>query len=123
MLSGKIAAETAAEAMKSNTLTDGALRAYEDRWKAEFGAELKVGYYARMLFESMNDSRLESLMEEFLSEDVQNELIRSPIFSFDRHSGIILKTIGHRRMIGLIRSAGPSVLPFLRRLARSSVSA
>ncbi len=123
MLSGQIAAETAAEAMKSNTLTDGALRAYEDRWKAEFGAELKVGYYARMLFESMNDSRLESLMEVFLSEDMQNELIRSPIFSFDRHSGIILKTIGHRRMIGLIRSAGPSVLPFLRRLARSSVSA
>lgn len=123
MLSGAIAAETAAEALESDTFSEDALSSYEDRWKDEFGAELRIGYYARMLFESMNDARLERLMETFLSEDMQKELIRSPIFSFDRHSGVILRTIGHRRMIGLIRSAGPSVLPFLARLARGAVSA
>ena len=122
MLSGKIAAETAAEALASNTFSDDTLGAYEERWKAEFGSELRVGYYARMLFESLTDARLESLMEVFLSEEMQKELIRSPIFSFDRHSGIITKTVGHRRMLDLIRSAGPSVLPFLARLAKSSAS-
>ena len=122
MLSGKIAAETASEALASNTFSDDALGAYEERWKAEFGTELRVGYYARMLFESLTDARLESLMEVFLSEEMQKELIRSPIFSFDRHSGIIMKTVGHRRMFSLIRSAGPSVLPFLARLAKSSAS-
>ena len=122
MLSGKIAAETAAGALASNRFSEDALSSYEDRWKAEFGGELRVGYYARMLFESMTDARLERLMEVFLSEDVQRELIRSPAFSFDRHSGIILKTVGHRRMVGLIRSAGPAALPFLARLVRSSVS-
>ena len=120
MLSGKIAAETAAEALSSNTFSDDELRAYEERWKAEFGSELRIGYYARMLFESLTDTRLESLMDAFLSEDMQKELIRSPIFSFDRHSGIIMKTVGHRRMLNLIRSAGPSVLPFLARLAKPS---
>ena len=123
MLSGAIGAETAADALESNTFSADALSAYEERWQGEFGGELRVGYYARMLFESMSDARLERLMETFLSEDMQKELIRSPVFSFDRHSGVILRTIGHRRMIGLIRSAGPSVLPFLARLARSSVSA
>ncbi len=123
MLSGAIAAETAAVALKSDTLTGEALKQYEDRWKGEFGSELRLGYYARMLFESMTDARLERLMEVFLSKEVQHELIRSPVFSFDRHSGIILRTVGHRRMIGLIRSAGPSVFPFLAKLARSSVSA
>ena len=118
MLSGKIGAEVAADALDSDKFPEDALSSYEDRWKAEFGAELRVGYYARMLFESMSDARMERLMEVFLSEDVQRELIRSPAFSFDRHSGIILKTIGHRRMIGLIRSAGPSALPFLARLAK-----
>ncbi len=122
MLSGKIAAETAAEALSSNTFSDDELRAYEERWKAEFGSELRIGYYARMLFESLTDTRLESLMDAFLSEDMQKELIRSPIFSFDRHSGIIMKTVGHRRMLNLIRSAGPSVLPFLARLAKPSAS-
>lgn len=122
MLSGKFAAETAAEALASNTFSDDALSAYEERWKAEFGSELRIGYYARMLFESLTDARLERLMDVFLSEEMQKELIRSPIFSFDRHSGIIMKTIGHRRMLDLIRSAGPSVLPFLARLAKSSAS-
>ena len=123
MLSGAIAADVVADALKSGDFSEDALSAYEDRWKAEFGSELKVGYYARMLFESMTDARLERLMEVFLSPDLQRELIRSSVFSFDRHSGIILKTVGHRRMIGLIRSAGPSVVPFLARLARSSLSA
>ena len=123
MLSGKIAAETAAEALAFNTFSEDTLGTYEERWKAEFGTELTVGYYARMLFESLTDARLESLMEVFLSEEMQKELIRSPIFSFDRHSGIITKTVGHRRMLDLIRSAGPSVLPFLARLAKSSASA
>lgn len=122
MLSGAIGAETAADALESNDFTADSLRPYEERWKDEFGGELRIGYYARMLFESMTDARLERLMDVFLSEDMQRELIRSPVFSFDRHSGIILRTIGHRRMMGLIRSAGPSVLPLLARLARSSVS-
>ncbi len=123
MLSGTMAAETAAKALESNTLSADALRSYQERWKIEFGGELRVGYYARMLFESMSDMRLEKLIDVFLSEEIQRELIRSPIFSFDRHSGIILKTIGHRRMIGLIRSAGPSVIPLLAKLAKSSVLA
>ncbi len=123
MLSGAIAAETAARALESNRLCASALEQYQDRWKSEFGGELRVGYYARTLFESMTDSRLERLMEVFLSKEVQHELIKSPVFSFDRHSGIILKTVGHRRMIGLIRSAGPSVFPFMAKLAKSSVSA
>ena len=123
MLSGAIGAETAADALESNSFSADSLRPYQDRWKDEFGGELRIGYYARMLFESMSDARLERLMEVFLSEDMQRELIRSSVFSFDRHSGIILRTIGHRRMIGLIRSAGPSVLPLLARLARTAVSA
>lgn len=123
MLSGAIGAEAAADALESNDFAADSLRPYEDRWKDEFGGELRVGYYARMLFESMTDARLERLMEVFLSEDMQKELIRSPVFSFDRHSGIILRTIGHRQMVGLIRSAGPSVFPLLARLARASVSA
>ena len=122
MFSGKIAAETAADALASDTFSGDALRGYEERWKGEFGSELRVGYYARLLFESLTDARLESLMDVFLSEEMQKELIRSPIFSFDRHSGIITNTVGHRRMLDLLRSAGPSVFPFLARLARSSAS-
>ena len=122
MLSGKIAAEVAADALTAGSFSEDALGVYEERWKAEFGSELRIGYYARMLFESLTDARLERLMDIFLSEEMQDELIRSPIFSFDRHSEIIMKTVKHRRMLDLIRSAGPSVLPFLARLAKSSAS-
>jgi geranylgeranyl reductase family protein len=122
LLSGQIAAETAAAALDQGDFSARRLKAYESGWKDLFGKELRVGYGARLLFESMSESQRERLMELFLSEGVVRDLITSPGFSFDWHSRTILKTVLHRDMGPLIRSFGPLVAPFLARLLRSTLS-
>ena len=117
LLSGEIAAETAHEALNAGDLSARRLKSYQDRWKATFGRELRVGYFARRLFEVLGDQQIEGLVDEFLSVDVQQELINSPDFSFDWHSTTILKVVRHRAMGRLIRSFGPAVIPYLSRLA------
>ncbi|HAL48702.1 MAG: NAD(P)/FAD-dependent oxidoreductase [SAR202 cluster bacterium] len=122
LISGQMAGRTAAGALENDQLTASELKSYESDWKQVIGKELRVGYYARMLFESMDDAQLERLMGLFLSEGVLRELILSPEFSFDWHSGTIMKTVRHGDLGPLIRSFGPLVAPFLGRLLRQSVT-
>ena len=121
MLSGQIAAQTAVEALESGDLSNGRLRSYEDRWKRELASEIRIGYYARMLFESMDDDQLEQLMEVFLSDQGQREMVNLPDMSFDRHGTTILRTVGNRKICRLIASFGPSTAPLMARLVRSAI--
>ena len=115
LLSGELAAETAGEALAADDLSARQLRAYEKRWKALFGKEMRVGYMARMLFESLGDSQLDRLLDTLVSCESRDGII-SGEFSFDWHSKLILRAINHRDLGGLIRSFGPAVVPFLSRM-------
>ena len=119
LLSGELAAQTIAEAFEADNFSSRQLARYEKAWKGVFGRELRVGYYARLLFETLNDKQLESLLEEFLSEGVLNEVMNAPDFSFDWHSNVILKVLRHTNMRKVIRSFGPAVAPFAARLLRT----
>ena len=114
-----MAAETAAAALAEGDLSASRLKAYESKWKDVFGKELRIGYGARLLFESMSESQRERLMELFLSEGVLRDLITARSFSFDWHSRTILKTIMHHDLGTLISSFGPLVAPFFARLLRT----
>jgi digeranylgeranylglycerophospholipid reductase len=115
LLSGELAAETAGEALAADDLSARQLRAYEKRWKALFGKEMRVGYMARMLFESLGDSQLDRLLDTLVSCESRDGII-SGEFSFDWHSKLILRAINHRDLGGLIRSFGPAVVPFLSKM-------
>ncbi len=120
MLSGRIAALTAAESLESGDFSARALQPYERRWKREFGSEMRVGYCARLVFEAMSDAQKEDVMETFLSPDVQREVVANPEFSFDRHGGAILRTVGHRRIARIVAGFGPVVAPLFARLVRAA---
>ena len=66
------------------------LRVYERRWKAVFGRELRIGYYARMLYETLSDVQIERLMDEFLSDGSLADYIGEDV-AFDWHGKVILK--------------------------------
>lgn len=121
MLSGQIAAAATLRAFEAGDFSASQLKTYQDDWKEVFGHELRVGYYARMLFESMNNSQLERIMELFLSPEVQRDTVLSSDFSFDWHSKTILKTVRHQDLGPLITSFGSLVAPFFARLIRSSI--
>lgn len=121
MLSGQMAAAATLRAFEAGNFTDSQLKTYQDNWKEVFGHELRVGYYARLLFESMNDIQLERIMEMFLSPEVQRDTVLSSDFSFDWHSKTILKTVRHQDIGSLITSFGSFVAPFFNRLIRTTI--
>ncbi len=119
LLSGEIAAETAAEALSAGDLSARRLRGYERGWKAVFGRELTVGYYARMLYEALRDDQIDRLQSELWSSGLKDDLIDQREFSFDWHGGVILKALNHRRLGALFRSFGPLTGAFVSRLTRA----
>jgi flavin-dependent dehydrogenase len=108
-------------ALQEGDLSARRLKAYESQWKGVFGKELRIGYGARLLFESMNDTQLDRMMEMFLSPEVQQDTVLSSDFSFDWHGKTILKTVRHQELGPLITSFGAVVAPFFKRLIRSSI--
>jgi len=118
LLSGKIAAETANEAFVVNDFSNRTLQQYQKRWQAILGKELRTGRLARRLYETLGESQIESLVERFASQEVQDELLNGQGFSFDWHSAFVLKMINHRDLGPLIRSFGPAIVTLLSSLVR-----
>lgn len=116
LLSGKLAAETAIKAIADGDLSARKLKAYQREWKTLFGGEMDTGYYARKLFEALDDQQIERLVGKFLSPDVHKELVGSGDFSFDWQRRIILKAVRHHNMRPVFRSFGPILTPLLLRL-------
>ena len=114
-LSGRIAAEAAHSAISSGKCSTGDLRRYERNWKAVFGRELRVGYYARMLFETLTDDQIERLMNEFLSDGALDDYIGEDL-AFDWHGRVILKALRHASIRRVLATLGPSAAPFVARL-------
>ena len=118
LLSGELAGEAAADALRSGDLSASRLQLYERRWKSLFGRELSVGYHARMLYESLEDEQIDRLLAEIWDSGL-DELMAPPDFSFDWHGRVILKALKHRRLGAVLRSFGPVAGPFLSRLGRA----
>ena len=114
-LSGRIAAESAHNAISSGKCTANDLRGYERNWKAVFGRELRVGSYARMLFETLTDDQIERLMIEFLSDGVLDDYIGEDV-AFDWHGRVIMTTLRHTNIRRVLGTLGPSAAPFVARL-------
>ena len=114
--SGELAAEAVNEALIAGDLSGQQLKRYQRGWKALFGRELSIGYYARTLYEALEDRQIERLLSTFRSRGVQEDLINSREFSFDWHSRVILKAVRHRYLGAVIKSFGPIVGSFLSRL-------
>ena len=103
----------------ADDFTAGGLKRYESEWKAVLGRELRIGYYARRMYEVLGDRQVESLVNEVLSANIRQEFLNSEELRFDWHSGVIMKAIGHRDLGAMIRSFGPTVAPFLQALSKS----
>ena len=115
LLSGELAADVAAQAIAAGDVSARRLKSYEKSWKALFGREMRIGYIARTLYETLGDDQVDRLLSSLVSCDSRDGII-SGDFSFDWHSRVILRAITHRDLGGVIRSFGPSVLPLLSRL-------
>ena len=117
-LSGQLAAEAAQAAITSGRCTAKDLRDYERNWTKIFGSELRIGYYARTLFETLSDEQIERLLDEFLSCATITDYIGEDV-AFDWHSRAILRALRHTNIARVLATLGPSAAPFVARLMQA----
>ena len=114
LLASEIAAQALSGALAANDLSAARLRAYQHRWKLLLSQELEVGYSARRIYESLNDQQISSLVRQAAASGVRYDLANAPDTSFDWHSRLIGKVLGHPVLGGALRL----INPLLSRLAR-----
>ena len=116
MLTAETAAEVLADSMRTGDLSAANLRAYQTKVDSLLGKEMRMGYLARRLSESLSDSQVEWLLERLLSPSVKAQVVSAAELSFDWHSRVISRAFGVQAIYEAIKSLGPAVVPFLSRL-------
>jgi geranylgeranyl reductase family protein len=87
LLSGALAAETLADALRRDQLDASALATYERRWKARLDPHLRVSSYLRRLSMSLSDDEVETLVAAIASDDLRGEIRRTANFNW--HGNLI----------------------------------
>lgn len=103
LLCADMAADTIHEALCAGDLSAKRLARYEQRWKRMLARELQIGYLARRIYEKLSDSQIEHIFDVVHSNNIHEELLQSPDFSFDWHGDSILRVIRHKILGRLLR--------------------
>ena len=96
LLGADMAADTVHEALCVDDLSAKRLARYEREWKKMLDRQLQIGYLARRLFEQLSDSQIEQIFDLIHSNNIHEELLQSPDFSFDWHADSVLRVLGHK---------------------------
>ncbi len=88
MLSAQVAADTVLEAFRRGTLGRDGLSAYEKRWRARLGFDLKLGTLFRRLFARMTDRDVDDLFQTLHTHGLLARITEK--VSFDWHRELIL---------------------------------
>lgn len=106
LLCAEIAASILHQALESNDLSAKSLARYERGWRQRLGRELRIGYWARKLFERLSDKQLDRIFAIVKANAIDEALLKARDLSFDWHSQVILRLLGHTvvsKTIALIR--------------------
>lgn len=100
MLSAAYAAETLGEALRADDLRAERLAAYERRWRARLGPEIRAGLWFRWLLGRLTDRELDRLVETAASPRVREVVARYARFNWHR-AGILalLRLVDIRRLL------------------------
>lgn len=95
LLCADIAVDTLHPALADNNLSAKRLARYEQGWRRKLGQELKVGYWARRLFERLSDRQIDQIFDVVKANGIDEDLLRARELSFDWHSKAIVRLLGH----------------------------
>jgi geranylgeranyl reductase family protein len=99
LLCAEIAADTLHQALQGDDLSAKSLGKYERDWRRKLGWELKIGYWARQIFERLSDRQLDQIFGIMKDNGIDEALLKAKDLSFDWHGKAILALLG-RTMIG-----------------------
>lgn len=82
LLSGLLAAETLAEALRHDHLGEKHLRVYEQRWQDRLGPHLRASVFLRRLFTRLTDAEWKTLLQALASGEVREVIHRTARFNW-----------------------------------------
>jgi len=112
LLSADMAANTLHPALESNALSARSLAKYERRWKAKLGRELRIDYWARKFYERLSDQQIDRIFGIIKSSGIDEALLKANDLSFDWHSEVVFRLMGHKAVSKAIKVMK---IPFLGR--------
>ena len=95
LLGADIAAATLHQALADDDLSAKRLAGYERDWKKRLAWELRVGYWARKLFERLSDKQLDRIFDVIKANGIDEALLKAEDLFFDWHSKAILRLLRH----------------------------
>jgi digeranylgeranylglycerophospholipid reductase len=93
MLCADAAARTLDEALTVGDFSARKLSLYERGWRTQIGHELNIEYFARRIYERLNNTQLDGLIARLNSSGTAGSLIESGDFSFDWHGKLMIKAL------------------------------
>lgn len=112
LLGARAAVATLKQALSSGDLSARGLAPYQKEWQRVLGKELMVGRWARGIFSRLSDRQMDELVRFLKDSGLAEEMVGG--FSFDWHSRLITRALGHGglkallRVIGVGLSGGPA---------------
>ena len=120
ILSGEISANVIKRCFELKDFTESNMKKYESEWKKRLGKELKIGYYARSIFEKLSASQIEKLVNNLTSETNPTSKILLNNFSFDWHSNAINHALNQFDLVNLFKSFGSNLKPLLKQITEQN---
>jgi flavin-dependent dehydrogenase len=109
LLCADMAAATLHQALAEDDLSARRLAGYERDWKRRLGWELRIGYWARRLFERLSDKQLDRIFNLIKANGIDEALLKAEDLSFDWHGKAILRLLGNAVVA---KVAGTIKIPF-----------
>jgi geranylgeranyl reductase family protein len=119
LICADIAASTLKKALATNNLTAHGLASYEQAWRRKLARELRTGYWARKVYEMLNDRQVNRIFGLLESTGIIEELRRSEELSFDWHADIISRVM---RQQLLSKTFNSITQPFSRKKPAAGIS-
>ena len=98
LLCADIAANHLNRALKSDNLSAENLSRYQREWRKRLGTELKIGYWARKLYERLSDHQIDQIFDIIESNGIDEALLKADDLSFDWHSKVVLRLMADKAL-------------------------
>jgi geranylgeranyl reductase family protein len=109
LIGAEIAAKVLHQALEDNDLSARRLSSYERAWRKKLGGEIRTGYWARKLFERLNERQIDRLFKIIKASGIDEALLKAEDLSFDWHSRTIKSLLKYQIVV---RSLKVIKLPF-----------
>lgn len=96
LLGASIAADVLHQALVDNDLSAKRLARYERAWRRKLGKEIRTGYWARRIFERLNERQIDRLFEIIKAGGIDKALLEAEDISFDWHGRIIMSLLKYQ---------------------------